>query len=241
MLKDFLAGLVDILFPPACILCKMSISLNYKKTQVCHACQDSIKKNNPPFCGKCSRPLKNPLRDFCKICEHQSLHFDHAWGACRYDDTMKRLIHLFKYGQKTALRHLFFSLINDFVQNYNIKIRSFDHIIPVPIHPTRLRERGFNQSELIAQIISDNYHIPLSKNSLIRIRHTPNQARVSKKERWTNTYQAFRIKQPFHLTNKNILIIDDLYTTGATSCEIARILKNAGAGKVCILTLAIAP
>ena len=117
---------------------------------------------------------------------------------------------------------------------------AFDYIIPVPLHPTRLRERGFNQSELLGQMLAEKYPLALSTDIVKRTRYTTNQARLTKKERWTNTFRAFKIKQPSHVINKNILIVDDLYTTGATSSEIARILKEAGAGRVSLLALAIA-
>lgn len=127
----------------------------------------------------------------------------------------------------------------DLIDTYHFDIKQFDHIIPIPLHPSRLRERGFNQSQLLAAEISRQYKISLSFKNLIRARATEHQTLLSEKERWTNIYGAFRIKNPAKLAGKNILIIDDLLTTGATASEAALTLKSAGAKTVGILTLAI--
>ena len=112
-------------------------------------------------------------------------------------------------------------------------------MIPVPLHPTRLRERGYNQSCLLADGISSAFGIPIVLNKLTRIRNTEPQAMLEAKNRFTNIHGAFTIKNSQGITRKNILIIDDLLTTGATASEAARILKTAGAKRVGVLTLAI--
>lgn len=145
---------------------------------------------------------------------------------------------MFKYGNKTVLRHHFADLISSFIKTYHVDLTPIDLIVPIPLHPARLRERGFNQAQLIAQILSERFHIPQSINNLTRIRNTGSQSVLSPKERWTNIQGAFTIKYSCVINKKNVLIIDDLYTTGATSSEAARILKEAGAREVTALTLA---
>ncbi len=236
-------GLLDLIYPPQCISCHQSIgfiSQKEKDLQLCHYCQSTIVKNTPPFCKKCSRPLKNHELSFCKICRHNPLHFDHAWAASIYTDAMKRLLYLFKYGHKTALRHFFWELMNVFSETYHLPLDAFDYCVPVPLHAARLRERGFNQSQLISQMLSETFCMPHLPHYLYRTRPTQNQARLSPKERWTNIRSAFRMKHSHIFHRKNILIIDDLYTTGATTSEIARIFKENGANKVGVFTLAIA-
>lgn len=153
---------------------------------------------------------------------------------------MRHLIHLFKYGKNTGLRVHFSRFLKNFIKKYRIPVHKFDLIIPVPIHSTRFRERGFNQSDLIARILAEHLYIPYSPNLLQRIRYTDNQARVNTKQRWTNMKGTFRIKHSNTIMNKNILVIDDVLTTGATLSEIAFELKKAGAAQVCGLTIAIA-
>ncbi|MCK5083911.1 MAG: ComF family protein [Candidatus Omnitrophica bacterium] len=126
-----------------------------------------------------------------------------------------------------------------FLETYCLDIRQFNKIVPIPLFSSRLRERGYNQSQLLAEEIGHKYKINLSLNNLARIRETEHQTLLSRKERWTNICGAFRIKHPVRFSGKNILIIDDLLTTGATASEAAHMLKNAGAKTVGILTLAI--
>lgn len=125
------------------------------------------------------------------------------------------------------------------MQIYRLDIAQFDIIVPIPLFPSRLRERGYNQSQLLAEQISKIYSIDLSLKGLVRIRNTEHQTFLSEKERWTNIQGAFRIRNFTEFSKKNILIIDDLLTTGATASEAAGIIKSAGAKTVGVLTLAI--
>jgi competence protein ComFC len=126
-----------------------------------------------------------------------------------------------------------------FIDTYHFDIGQFDAIAPIPLFPSRFRERGYNQSQLLSQEIVQKYRINLSTTNLIRTRNTEHQTLLCEKERWTNIDGAFRIRNPSEFRGKNILIIDDLLTTGATASEAARTLKDAGAKTVGILTLAI--
>lgn len=129
--------------------------------------------------------------------------------------------------------------MRDFLQIYRLDIAQFDIIVPIPLYPTRLRERGYNQSRLLARHLAQSYHIPLSEKQLIRARNTVHQTGLSEKDRWTNIRGAFRIDSSNTFSGKNILIIDDLLTTGATVSQAAAELKKAGAETVGVLTLAI--
>ena len=133
----------------------------------------------------------------------------------------------------------FIEFIVNFVQIYHLDIKQFDIIVPVPLFPSRLRERGYNQSELLAELIALRYHIDLSLANLVRIRNTEHQTSLTEKERWTNIKGAFKIIDSSEFSGKNILIIDDLLTTGATVSETATTLKDAKAKTVGVLTLAI--
>lgn len=153
---------------------------------------------------------------------------------------MKDLLHLFKYREKTALRLFFADRMSAFLKMYGISLSAFDFLVPVPLHPARLRERGYNQSALLAQELGRTARRPVLGRSLFRIRNTKSQTTLRQKERWTNIQSAFTIKYPFVFKHKNILIVDDLFTTGATTSEAARVIKQAGAQQVVVLTLAIA-
>jgi len=118
-------------------------------------------------------------------------------------------------------------------------MNQYDYIISIPLHPTKLRERQYNQTDLLAETLSKEFHIPLSKNNLIRQKYTKTQALLNEKERWTNTKDAFRIRHPSNFLGKSILIVDDLITTGATVCEAAHALKRAQTKYIGVLALSI--
>jgi len=154
---------------------------------------------------------------------------------------MRRLIHLLKYGNRTLLRHFFMKKMLSFFNSYRVNLDPADLIIPIPLHPARFRERGFNQAQILACLIAQKFNKPLATKHLLRKRHTRHQAVLTKKERWTNIEGAFTIKHSSSLKGKHILLVDDLLTTGATASEAAKMLKSAGAAKVGLLALAVAP
>jgi len=208
---------------------------------LCQTCYGTLELNTPPFCLNCPRQLTSYVTDgLCPSCRKHPPAYDRAWAVCHYNDPMRKLLHQFKYNGKTGLRKTFASLIATFVQTYHVPLGQFDLVIPIPLHAARFRERGFNQSALLAQTLEKDLAIPVSTHNLLRIKNTSPQAQLSKKERWTNIQEAFTIKQPFKLHDKSILLIDDLWTTGATAQEAARSLKHNGAAYVGVLALAIA-
>ncbi len=241
MHRALVQGLTGLIFPSHCLLCRRRLKGLPETVNLCGSCQASITINRPPFCQRCSRP-PDP-RDFsapCPECRRSRYHFDRVVGITQYDETMKHLVHLFKYGQKTALRRDFARITAAYVRHYGISLLDHDLVAPVPLHPARRRERGYNQSDLLGQELARLFPVAYHPGLLRRVRHTPNQARLNGKERWTNIQGAFRIRHPQSVRDKSILLIDDLMTTGATLSEIAFCLKSAGARKVEALTLAVA-
>ena len=237
MFKTLYTGLQDLLFPHNCLLCRTYITDPTTKI-ICSSCHHSLKINQPPFCTLCSRSLtkKDGLSGQCRHCTHHKPEFDVAYGAYQYNEPMKKLIHYFKYYGKTSIRLLAADYIKHFCHTYYININRFDLIIPMPLHPTRYRERGFNQSTLIAMSLSQH----VEKDTLLRVKNTHYQSHLGQKDRWTNITGAFKMNPLLTVENKSILLIDDLLTTGATASEAAKTLKKAGAVHVGILTLAIA-
>jgi len=238
-LKQLSKGFLSLVYPDNCIACKTPQANT--PFFICTPCQKTITLNLPPFCAKCSRHLENPEKNIlCPQCLKTQPFFDQAWAATRYTPAMKKFIHLFKYKNKTALRYFFSDIMISFIKNYRINIDHFDYIVPIPLHPTKLRERQYNQTDLLAEMLSKQFHIPLSKNNLIRQKHTKTQALLNEKERWTNTKDAFRIRHSSNFLGKSILIVDDLITTGATVCEAAHALKQARTKYIGALALSIA-
>ena len=240
MLKDLLDGFSSLVFPPHCYLCHKH-HRSISQDPLCSACAQMLLRNAPPFCLKCSRHLRRPGHSLCPSCRHLEPAFDFAWSALVFNDAVKELIHLFKYYQRTRLRRYFGRLMADFISESELDIQQFDTLTSIPLFPSKLRERGFNQSHLLAQEIARIFEIPYQAHLLKKARPTKNQADLSLKERWTNIEGAFKIRHPSSVKNKNILIIDDLLTTGATAAQAARTLKRGGAATVGVLTLAITP
>ncbi len=240
MLKTFFEGFCDLVYPHNCLICKKYFPGTNSSDSLCPECLNGIEPNRPPFCAKCSRFLSDDIsQKLCRECRHNQYYFDRAWAAIIYNKTAQQLIHLFKYQNKTVLRKTFAKLILNFSKNYSLNISQYDLLVPVPLHPTRQRERGFNQSELLCQILSKEFQVPVSLHNLRRKRYSSKQALLSKKERWTNIRSAFTIGNPENFYHKNVIIVDDLFTTGATASEAAGVLKSAGAETVDVLTLAI--
>ncbi|MBF8250647.1 MAG: amidophosphoribosyltransferase-like protein [Deltaproteobacteria bacterium] len=156
-------------------------------------------------------------------------HFGWARGVLVYDDATAKAIHRFKYGHDTTFSRPLGSMMADY------PLESFDLIIPVPLHIKRLRERGFNQSLLLANAIGKRQRIPVDPYILKRIRWTVPQVNLTGRERKVNVRGAFEVCGD--VREKRILIVDDVYTTGATVSECSKVLKESGAKEVCVLTL----
>ncbi|MBF0122462.1 MAG: ComF family protein [Candidatus Omnitrophica bacterium] len=153
---------------------------------------------------------------------------------------MKELIPSFKFQNKTSLRKTFSHIAHTFLNRYSLHLKEFDAIIPMPLTPTRLRERGYNQALLLAEGLSQILHLPCLTDQLERIGHSTRQSDLGEKERWTNVRGAFRMKPLSTVKDKKIILVDDLLTTGATASEAAHVLKTAGAVKVGIIVLSLA-
>jgi ComF family protein len=241
MIKTLLHGLCDLVYPPICAVCHKRTSSTAPLTHCCPQFETLIKQNTQPSCPTCMRPVKRSLpKEYFCLCQQRMPDFDFAWSACQFNHQLRSLTHAYKYHQKTGLRKLFGQIMIDFVNHNHLDIHQFDLILPIPLHATRKRERGYNQSELLAIQIAQSFNINIINNILIKQRSTESHALLDKKERWTNIQGAFRIRRSKELKNKSILLIDDLLTTGATASEAAKILKENGAKTVGVFTLAIA-
>lgn len=154
-----------------------------------------------------------------------------------YDGALKEAIHRFKFnGRKRLAEPLGMLMVHYLSSAPTLNLEEIDLIVPVPLHRKRLRERGFNQAEMLANVIS-RYHGKPVQNVLERHKNTHAQFDLDREERFTNIIDAFRVKNGEKMLNKRTLLLDDIYTTGATIAECARTLKQAGAKRVEVLTL----
>ena len=240
MLKLFLSGLTDLIFPRNCILCHQ-YDEETNENPLCRSCQEKIPYNHPPFCVRCSRHLEAYSPEgLCHDCQKRLPDFDLAWGFTLYKPPMRELIQSFKFQNKTCLRKTFTHIAQTFLERYPLSFQEFDAIIPMPLTPTRLRERGYNQALLLAEGLSQILRLPCLTDQLERVRHTPRQSDLGEKERWTNILGAFRMKPLSAIAGKKIILVDDLLTTGSTASQAAQTLMAAGAVKVGIIVLSLA-
>lgn len=206
------------------------------KRLLCEVCYNTIRLNTPPFCKKCGRP--QPYEDgVCEDCRIERYHFDAAYSACIYDGVVRECFHKFKYRGCFALERLFRDLILEFTERY-VDMWRYNWVVPVPLHRIKYRERTFNQSAVLAAHLSKKFGVPLLEKNLIRVRLGSPQMMLPKDKRLEDIKGSFKVKDPASLEGKSLLLVDDVFTTGATVNECSKVLKKAGAGSVQVLTLA---
>lgn len=226
---------LDIFFPPLCINCQKYLNRG-SSFSICADCFSQIRINNTFFCPIC----RNRLAENKKTCHPQADYFLAAAG--NYNDIiLQDLIHHFKYKNLKGLAPILGDLLTKYLQilfrNLDLEIRNFI-ITPIPLNRRRERERGFNQAKLLAQTISKNFNLALVE-ALKRIKNTKSQANTKDhEERSKNIAGCFTVISPALIQNKNIILIDDVFTSGATINEAVRILKSNGAKKIITLVLA---
>ncbi len=240
MFGGLLKGLVDLVYPRICLSCKEKLRQRQRERLVCDKCLNGIKKNVPPFCQACGRQLerKSGLKNICRDCARKRLAFDRAFSPCVYEGLTRQLLHKFKYQGKEHLGFALSQIMVDFIKEYSLPMDFIDLLIPVPLHKSRLREREFNQALVLARHIACAFNKPVLENCLKRGRHTRKQADLEMDERFANVAGSFRVAEESPIKGKNLLLIDDILTTGATASEAAAALKGAGANIVFVLTLA---
>lgn len=228
-------GLLDLLFPPRCQVCQ---SLDAQP--LCDPCRQSMRLIQPPFCQGCGRPF-DPLAQgapTCSECRQGHFRFDGSRSIGRFEGNLREAIHALKYRGRTRLAQPLGELMADCWARFAPEGVKVQLVIPVPLHVTRLRERGFNQSELLARVVAQTHGVALNTTALQRIRHTRPQIELSRSERARNVRGAFEVCDESAVKDQTVLLVDDMFTTGATLNECARALRHAGAERVYCLTLA---
>jgi competence protein ComFC len=233
---ELLEAAASLLYPPVCTLCGGRTPTG---EYLCEQCESKAMRIVPPFCQQCSEPFEGAITTAfaCANCAHRTIHFDAAVAAYRGRGIVRQIIHDFKYARQVHLRHLVARWLCAAFNDERLQGRQFDVIVPVPLHPTRQRERGFNQARLLAELLSARISVPC-KLVLERIRYTTTQTALDRAERMENLHNAFRLRKNADVRGLNVLLIDDVLTTGSTLSECARVLKRAGANCVYAATAA---
>ena len=243
MIEYIKEGLLNFVFPLDCKICEKPIRES-KGYSICEDCFKTIELIERPYCVKCGKPLiptdafKQNREVLCLDCKIKKYSFEFSRSMGVYDKVLKKCIHLFKYyGEKKLAKPLGKLMVDCLLKNNEFE-NKFDLIIPVPLHKNDLKKRGFNQSVLLGKVVGNYFSIPVGESTLVKKKLTPFQINLSKKERGKNILGAFSVEKPEEIKGKNILILDDVFTTGATVEECAKELMKARAKNIFVLTLA---
>jgi ComF family protein len=210
----------------------------------CRACTATLTQELPyPRCGRCGRPIvstavtESTLKPQCHLCRLGGYDFDFVQSFGAYSPPMARAILLLKYGEVTPLGGWFAKQLAK-VAEQNPGQFAADVVVPVPLHPSRLRDRGYNQAELIAKPLARYLGIPFRSYLLVRTRPRPDKIRLTRRERWETVRGAYAMHQRAKVDKMRVLLVDDVFTTGATLDACSRALRGAGAVRVAGLTVA---
>lgn len=237
--QNILAGLgrgIDMILPPRCILSGEIVDCQGTLSPQSWA---SLSFIGAPQCQCCGIPFDYVIEEgaFCTQCLEYPPKFASARAALKYDDASKKMILGFKHGDKTHAVRTFIPWLK--VAGAQM-LQGADFLIPVPLHPYRLLARRYNQSALIAHALSRETGVACLPMGLKRVRATPPQGHLSTKERHKNVRKAFAVPHAVahRIVGKKIILVDDVFTTGATVQECTKVLLKSGAGEVHILTIA---
>ncbi|MFZ4774892.1 MAG: double zinc ribbon domain-containing protein [Terrimicrobiaceae bacterium] len=225
----------SLFFPAHCAGCGRSVP---EGAFLCGSCAESIEKIRPPRCEVCSQPYHGDTPTFtCPNCHGDGFHFDCAIAVVRSRGPVREMVHRLKYGKEIWLGRVLAAWMHEGLEDPRLKGWTPDALVPVPLHPRRLREREFNQSEILCQELSRTSGIPII-SPLARQRYTTTQTQLDRKGRRQNLRDAFILGKNKDVTNMNLLLVDDVLTTGSTLDACAAVLLEAGASSVRALTAA---
>ena len=232
-------SLFALFFPALCRLCRQPIE-KFSLVPVCADCLQAVRPYEGLECVKCGLFLRTPQvlhgTVYCGLCRREAFLFEQARSFGRYEGILRDLIQCLKYdGFRPLARPLGRHLID---AARRLATDSFDLVLPVPLHSRRQRLRGFNQSALLAAQLAKLCSMPMGSDDCVRVRDTPPQTGLRAAERRKNVAGAFHVPFPQRVRSRRVLLVDDVMTTGATANSCTRVLLEAGAEAVSVVTLA---
>ncbi|MGA8490344.1 MAG: ComF family protein [Terriglobales bacterium] len=248
------AGLFATLFPSDCRLCGAPL-INISRLPVCEDCLDAMRPIAGGLCSICGERLISPFAfsaegaaseagdALCGLCRRLEPPYVKATAYGSYDSGLRELIHLLKYNQVRPAANVLGRMLMEAIEDLQPLFTASEIlVVPVPLHSRKLRQRGFNQSELIARaalkLKPATVQLRLIPGLLERQRETKSQIGLSRHQRRENIRGAFVVAKPLEVKGREVLVVDDVFTTGTTVSECARVLRRAGASKVFVATVA---
>ena len=246
--RQWLTAALDLVFPPFCPVCAQRLG-SARRDPLCGDCWAGLERVSTPGCAVCglafvgfagpSEPTGGAAatgRGTCGACRRRRPAFAYARAAAHYGDHARGALHAFKFGGRRALAAPLGDLLAEL--GPALPLPAVDLMVPVPLHPRRERERGFNQSWLLARRVAAAWGITAREDVLTRRVATAPQTALGAEARQANVAGAFRVRRPELVAGRHVLLVDDIMTTGATAGACARALREAGAATVGVVTVA---
>lgn len=229
---------IDSIYPPACPVCNKPLGYKQgKRLKIHDICRKELVYIGKNRCLKCGKEIADENNEYCYDCMHRSHEYNQGVAVYQYTKGIKQSVYQYKYKNKREYAIFYgqeiYDRCSDIINAWNPEV-----IIPVPLHISKYKKRGFNQAQLIAKQISEHTNITLENDILLRCRKTVPMKKLNDKQRLKNLKNAFIINQNI-VKYKRVLIVDDIYTTGSTIDECARALKNRGVEQVYFICLCI--
>ena len=237
--RDWSEALLSLVYPNVCQCCGTERA-GRLQGYVGERCREDIRVLRPPMCARCGLTFQGDINmSFeCSNCHNVALHFAYARSAAAAKGVLLEIIHRYKYQRALWFEPFLAELLVKAALPTLGSGSGWNMIVPVPLHPSRQREREFNQAENLACRLARATGLPLNSRALVRTEATPSQTRLSREDRARNVRNAFAAAQRANLRGARVVLVDDVMTTGATTNACARVLRKAGAEEVCVWTVA---
>lgn len=239
-LKKIKETVLELIYPVKCPFCGEIVSAGKKSLTahngICKECREKTPYISEPRCMCCGKPLTDPAVEYCYDCTRQKHFFIDGRSLWVHKNAVEMAVYAMKYQNRRIYGQTFGKEMAEQFASYLWK-RKITLIVPVPLHSRRRRKRGFNQAEIVAKVLAENTGIPMDAGVMKRVKATSPQKELGDKGRKLNIRGAFAAQKS--VKGENIVLIDDIYTTGSTLNEAARVLKRAGAENVYFLTVSI--
>lgn len=227
-------GILELLYPCRCPVCH---EIPRGKERICRECRKKLIEIKSPFCMKCGKQLSDPQREYCRDCQRYQHSFDRGRGAFVYEKTMKQSVAMLKYHNRREYAEVYGEEMARIFQK-QLQIWKPQVILPIPIHAQKKVRRGFNQAEITAKKLGKLTGIPVDTKMLLRMENTTPQKELNPIERKRNLQKAFSFREN-GIKYQRVLLVDDIYTTGATMDAAAKILRKNHIKFIFFLTICV--
>ena len=237
MLKKVTNSMLDLVYPRRCPVCMDILQGEGKSQGICISCRGALEYVLPPVCLRCGKHVDDEEQEYCIDCRRRNRNYLRGFPVFIYDGAVKDSVIAFKYKNKREFAYFYAKEIMHRYGRELLEIQA-DGMVPVPAHPSRYRKRGYNQAAVLAAALSREIDIPVYDGELIRVVKTHAQKDLNDKERYNNLKKAFKRKRN-GVKLETVILVDDIYTSGATVEACAEILKKTGVQSVYYTSICI--